>query len=297
MGKLEGKVAVITGGGRGQGRAIAVRFAREGARVVVCDIAAQMETVPYDLAGPDDLQETKNLVKEAGGECLALVADVRYQDQLDEVVSRSLEQFAHIDILVSQAGIVDFKPFWEISEAEWRDQVNVNLTGHWRAAKAVAPHMMERGAGSIVFTSSVAGVEAGWDYMHYVAAKHGVIGLMKAAALELGPFGIRCNAVIPGPIDTLMNDNPATRAWITGIPDATREDFLRAVPAWFALKGRTALPLRAIEDTMTWLASEESDCITGLELRVDAGHTLLPGINPKHVNDESLIQDRLPRGQ
>jgi SDR family mycofactocin-dependent oxidoreductase len=297
VGKLDGKVAVITGGGRGQGRAIAVRFAREGARVVVSDIAAPIDTVPYELAGPDDLHLTENLVKEAGGECLAVVADVRYQDQLDEMVSRTIERFGGVDILVSQAGIVDFKPFWEISEVEWDDEVNVNLTGHWRAAKAVAPHMMQQGSGSMIFTSSVAGVEAGWDYMHYVAAKHGVLGLMKSAALELGPYGIRCNAVIPGPVDTLMNDNPATRSWITGIPGASREDFLRAVPHWFALRGRTALPIRAIEDAMTWLASEESECITGLELRVDAGHTLLPGLNPKQVVDESLIQEQLPRGQ
>ncbi|MEZ5257375.1 MAG: SDR family oxidoreductase [Ilumatobacteraceae bacterium] len=196
-----------------------------------------------------------------------------------------MEQFGHIDIAICNAGIVDFAPLWEITEEQWSDQVDINLSGVWRTAKAVAPHMIERLTGAMVFTSSNNGVEAGQNYAHYIAAKHGVIGLMRSAALELGPYNIRVNAVLPGPCDTIMNNNPIGWARIGGRPDATRDDYLASVRNWQLLRNRTALNPSAIANAMIWLVSDESSEVTGVELPVDAGHLILPGMNPSPIVD------------
>jgi NAD(P)-dependent dehydrogenase (short-subunit alcohol dehydrogenase family) len=198
MGLLDGKVALITGGARGQGRAHALTSAREGADVVLVDIADQLETVPYRMATPDDLAETVRQVEALDRRALAVPADVRDQGQLDEAVRRGIAELGKIDILIANAGIWTQGPFWELSEQSWDEMIGVNLTGVWKSAKAVAPHMIERQTGSIVITSSVNGLEPGMNYAHYVAAKHGVIGLMKNIALELAPTGCAATRSTPG---------------------------------------------------------------------------------------------------
>jgi len=291
MRRLDGKVAFITGGARGQGRAIAVKFASEGADIVTCDICHDIDSLGYSLATKDDLDKTVELVEEQDQRCLAVVADVRDQAAVDRVVREGIAQFKKIDILIANAGIVDYKPFWEITDKEWADEIDVNLTGAWHSAKAVAPHMMEKQSGCIVFTSSVNGIEGGWNYAGYIAAKHGVLGLMKSAGLELGPYGIRVNAVLPGPIDTAINDNPPGRDRIVGHKGATREEYLASIRYWHALRGRTALPASAIADGMIWLVSDEAQHVTGLELVIDAGHNILPGTNPRPVVEEERVQE------
>lgn len=283
MDRLAGKVAFITGGARGQGRAIAEKFASEGADIVVADICKGLSTIGYDLATENDLRDTAASVERLGRKCIAEIADVRDQARLDDVVRKAIDTFGKIDITIAQAGIVDYKPFWEITEQEWQDEIDINLTGAWHTAKAVAPHYIERGSGNIVFTSSVNGIEGGWNYAHYIAAKHGVLGLMKSVALELGPYDVRVNAVLPGPVDTKINDNPPGRDRIVGHPGATREEYLRSVHYWHALKGRTALPATAIADAMIWLVSDEAFHVTGIELIIDAGHNVLPGTNPRPI--------------
>ena len=285
MDRLKGKVAFITGGARGQGRAIAEKFAGEGADIILGDICHDIETVGYHLGTEADLRETQQSVEALDRRCLAEVADVRDQAAIDAVVAHGIEAFGKIDILIAQAGIADYKPLWEISEAEWQDCIDVNLTGAWHAIKAVAPHMIERGSGNVVFTSSVHGIEGGWNCSHYIAAKHGVLGLMKSAALELGPYDIRVNAVLPGPIDTKINDYPDGRDRIVGHKGATREEYLSSVKYWTALKGRTALPATAIANAMIWLVSDEAENVTGVELIIDAGHNVLPGVNPRPYLD------------
>jgi SDR family mycofactocin-dependent oxidoreductase len=278
-------VAFITGGARGQGRAIARKFASEGADIVLADICADIATIGYSLGTQDDLRETQRSVEALDRRCLAEIADVRDQAALDGVVARAIETFGKIDIAIAQAGIADYKPFWLISDEEWQDQIDVNLTGAWHTLKAVAPHMIERGSGSIVLTSSVNGIEGGWNYSHYIAAKHGVLGLMKSAALELGSYDIRVNAVLPGPVDTKINDYPRGRDRIVGHEGATRAEYLNSVKYWHALKGRTALPATAIADGMVWLVSDEASNVTGIELIIDAGHNVLPGVNPRPYLD------------
>ena len=285
MRRLEGQVALITGGARGQGRAIAVKFASEGANIVTCDICHDIDTIAYSLSTQEDLEQTVQLVESFDQRCHAVVADVRDQAALDRAVEEGIAQFGKIDILIANAGVVDFKSFWELTDKEWADHLDINLTGAWHSAKAVAPHMKDRMSGCIVFTSSVNGVEPGINYAHYTSAKHGVLGLMKCVALELAPYGIRANAVLPSVIDTKMNNNPAGRDRVVGHPGATWDEYLASVRHWHALRDRSALPPEAVADAMIWLVSTEAQHVTGLELRVDAGHLILPGYNTQPAGD------------
>jgi NAD(P)-dependent dehydrogenase (short-subunit alcohol dehydrogenase family) len=210
---------------------------------------------------------------------VARTADVRDGAALAAAVAEGLETFGRVDALVANAGVFSQAPFWEIDEQQFRDVLEVNLLGVWRSMSAVAPHMIERGSGSMVFTSSNVGREGALFFAPYVAAKHGVVGFMKAAALELGGHGIRVNAVLPGTTDTLINDNPLGRDRAGGKPGTTREEYLASVRNWVALRDCGALPPDATADAMVFLASDRASYLTGVELNVDAGHLALPGFN------------------
>ena len=279
MGMLEGKVALITGGARGQGRAHAVTCAREGADVILVDIARQMATVPYAMAAQADLDETVSQIEDLDRRALAIRADVRAQVELDEAVSRGIAELGKIDILIANAGIWTQGPFWELTEEQWDEMIGVNLTGVWKSAKAVAPHMIERQSGSIVITSSVNGLEPGPDYAHYVSAKHGVVGLMRNIALELAPHGVRCNAINPGAIRTPMTDHQSARDMFAGHEGGTEEELLEGGYHFHALKGATFLSPQVIADTALYLNSDLAASVTGVTIPVDAGHMLLPGVN------------------
>jgi SDR family mycofactocin-dependent oxidoreductase len=289
MGRLDGRVGFITGGARGQGRAIAAKLAAEGADIVLCDICSQIESVAYPLATQDDLRATADLIESAGRECMAEAVDVRDLPALTDFAQRAVERFDRIDVVCANAGIVSYGAFWELSQQAWDDMIAVNLTGVFNTVKAVAPGMMQRRRGSIILTSSVNGVEAAGAITHYTAAKAGVIGLAKSFALELGPFGVRVNCILPGPVLTPMTDNPPTRDYILQKEGATTADFIEATRGWHLLRGRPCLPASAIADTIIWLASDESLNITGAEIPVDAGHLVLPGINLAPVHDDDQI--------
>ncbi|HEX2074048.1 MAG TPA: mycofactocin-coupled SDR family oxidoreductase [Geodermatophilus sp.] len=283
MGMLDGKVALITGGARGQGRAHATTCAREGADVILVDIADQMETVPYAMATKEDLDETVRQVEALDRRALAVTADVRSQEQLDEAVGRGLAEFGQIDILIANAGIWTQGAFWELSEQAWDEMIGVNLTGVWKSAKAVAPHMIERQTGSIVITSSINGLEPGMNYAHYVAAKHGLVGLMKNIALELAPHGIRCNSVHPGAIKTPMTDHQGAWDMFAGHEGGTEADMIEGGYSFHALKGTTFMSPQVIADTALYLNSDLAAKVTGVTIPVDAGHMILPGINTAPV--------------
>ena len=161
MNELEGKVVMVTGAARGQGRAHAVTCARAGADVIALDTDRQTPSVPYSLATAADLAETAQLVESLERQVVALSADVRSQTALDEAVLAGLEAFGHIDICVANAGIWSIGSFWELDEGQWNDVIDVNLSGVWRTAKAVAPHMMDRRTGCIIMTGSVNSLEGG----------------------------------------------------------------------------------------------------------------------------------------
>ncbi|HEX4432740.1 MAG TPA: mycofactocin-coupled SDR family oxidoreductase [Frankiaceae bacterium] len=285
MSLLEGKVAFITGGARGQGRAHAIRCAQEGADVVVVDIAAQLKSVSYDMATDDDLRETVSQVEALGRRALSFTVDVRFQDQLDEAVSKGISALGKIDILIANAGIWNMAPFWELTDEAWEEMVGTNLTGVWKSAKAIAPHMMSRGSGSIVIISSVNGIEPGPGYAHYVAAKHGAIGLMKSMALELAPHGIRCNAISPGAIRTPMTDHQAGWNVFAGHDHGTVDDMIDGGYHYAALKNQTFLSPDVVADAAVFLNSDLAKSITGITLPVESGHLLLTGVNLAPVKE------------
>jgi SDR family mycofactocin-dependent oxidoreductase len=282
---LEGKVALITGGSRGQGRAHAVTCAREGADVIIMDTLEQISTVSYPMAQQADIDETVRQVEELDRRIVPVVGDVRKQADLDRAVAEGLAAFGRVDILIANAGIFSLAPAHELTDEMWDDMIAVNLTGVWKSAKAVLPHMMEQGGGSIVMTSSINGLEPGANYVHYCAAKFGVVGIMKTLALEYARHGIRVNAVHPGAILTPMTSWQGAWDMMSGKPagEGTEEDMLEAGYHFHALKGHGFLPPHRIADAALWLNSDLASAVTGISVPVDAGHLLIPGVNADPV--------------
>jgi len=270
-GRVEGKVALITGAARGQGRSHAIRLAEEGADIIVLDLCADLETAPYEGPTEADLAETVELVENLDRRVVSGVADVRDFSALQNLVERGLSELGGIDILVANAGIGTFGPAWELDEATWQETIDINLTGVWKSAKAVIPQMLERGSGSIVLTSSGAGLYGFVNFAHYTAAKHGVVGLMRSLAAELAPHSIRCNSVLPFTVNTDMINNDAMFEVFTGGDEnATRED---AIAAFTSLNG---MPIPWVEpvdvsNAVLWLASDEARYVTGTTQVIDAG--------------------------
>jgi len=271
MGRLSGRVALITGGARGQGRSHAVAMAREGADIVICDLADQIDTVPYPMGTNDDLQETVAMVEELDRRCIAVKADVRSPQQVAATVERTMEEFGRLDICLANAGIWNFAPLIDMTDEVWKDMIDVSLTGVFNTMRAVAPIMVAQKYGRIVATSSMAGRLGFANMGHYAAAKWGVIGLVKTVALELAADGVTVNAVCPTAVDTPMIQHDV---WYRlGVPDKehpTRED---AAVAFAALN---AIPVPWVEASdvshaILYLVSEEARYVTGDTIHVAAG--------------------------
>lgn len=212
MGDLDGRVALVTGGARGQGRSQAQALAAQGAAVVVCDIAAQIDTVPYPMASRSDLDDTVEMIRAAGGRIRGEVVDVRVTADVDRLMSGLIDEFGRIDILIANAGICAFRPVDEISDAEWTDMIDTNLGGGFKCIRAVLPHMKQAGYGRIVAISSGAGRAGMRNLGHYAASKWALIGLAKTVALEVATHGITVNVVCPSTVATPMVHNEATYA-------------------------------------------------------------------------------------
>ena len=283
MGRLDDRVAFITGGARGQGRAIAERLAADGADIAIGDIGRDIDALEYSLASDADAAETIARVEAAGRRCLAFNADVRDQSALDRAVASTIEELGRLDVLVANAGVVDYKPLWEIPEDEWKTLIDINLTGAWRTVKAAAGHFASARLARSSSTPRSTASRAASTIRTTCPAKHGLLGLMKSTALEFGPYGVRANAVMPTVMDAPINDHQASWNRVVGKSGATREEWLDATRAWHILRGRGALPESAVADTVSWLVSDDALHITGAAIPVDAGHTLLPGVNPTPV--------------
>lgn len=271
MAKLDGKVALITGGARGQGRSHALTLAREGADIIVCDIAEQMETVPYPMAAQEDLDKTVALVEDLDRRCVAVKADVRDGGEMQGVVDRAISEYGKIDILLANAGIFTFSTIAEMSDQAWRETIDTNLTGVFNSMRAVVPHMVEQNYGRIVATSSMAGRVGFPNIGHYVATKWGVIGLAKSLAMEVASNGITVNAVCPTGVDTDMIQNEA--AYRLFLPDAenpTREDAAGAFQALNAIPVPWVEP-QDISNAILFLVSDDARYITGEAIHVAAG--------------------------
>ncbi|HTF50435.1 MAG TPA: mycofactocin-coupled SDR family oxidoreductase [Pseudonocardia sp.] len=272
MARLPGKVAFVTGAARGQGRSHAVRLAEEGADIIAVDIASQIDTVPFPMATPDDLAETVKAVEALDRRIVASQADVRDYGAVKAALDDGVAQLGRLDIVAANAGIVSFGAAEELTEQAWRDVIDVNLTGVWHTAKAAIPHLRAAGGGSIIITSSGAGLKGTSNLAHYVAAKHGLVGLMRTLANELASDLIRVNTVHPGSVDTDMIHNQALyHLFLPGQQGEITRD--QATPAFQSL---SALPIPWMEsvdisNAVLFLASDEARYITGVTLPVDAG--------------------------
>ncbi len=272
MGRVEGKVAFVTGAARGQGRSHAIRLAQEGADIIAIDLCGQIESAPYPMSVPADLAETIQAVEALDRRIIATQTDVRDFDAVNKAVSDGVATLGRLDIVAVNAGITSYGGAIDLSETMWQDMMDTNLTGAWHTVKAAVPHIIAGGrGGSIVLTSSAAGLKGFPGIAHYSAAKHGVVGLMRTIAQELAPHMIRANTVHPGCVDTLMINNEATYSlFAPDLSAPTREDLL---PRFESLN---VLPIPLIEaidvsNALIFLASHEARYITAVTLPIDAG--------------------------
>ncbi len=266
-GTLDGQVAFVTGAARGQGRSHAVRLAREGADIIALDICAPIsDTVPYPLATPEDLAETVRAVEAEGGKILARQVDIRDGAALRQIVADGVEQFGRLDILVANAGVLSWGRLWELTEEQWDTVIEVNLSGTWRTVRAAVPAMIEAGnGGSIVVVSSSAGLKATPGNGHYSAAKHGLVGLTNALAIELGEFGIRVNSIHPYSVATVMIENDAMMQVFGKHPN-----YLHSF-APMPLQPKGFMKSEEVSDVVAWLAGDGSHTLTGAQIAVDKG--------------------------
>jgi len=226
-GRLEGKVALITGAARGMGRAQAVRFAQEGADIIAVDVCAPVEHSTTPGASPEDLAETVRQVESLGRKICAFEADVRDQQALTSAVDAGVEALGRLDVICATAGISSSGAAVEMGAERWQTMLDVNLTGVWRTCKAGIPHIVDGGrGGSIILISSIAGLRGLVSVGHYTAAKHGVVGLMKSLANELAPHSVRVNTIHPANTRTTMIQNESTmRTFCPGVDEPTQEQF------------------------------------------------------------------------
>ena len=277
-GRMEGKVAFITGAARGQGRSHAIRLAEEGADIIAIDLCESIPSIEryYPGATEEDLAETVRQVEALDRRIIASKADVRDYEGLKSALDAGVAELGHVDVVSANAGIFAFgDQTQDVAEQDWQDVVDVNQTGVWHTAKAVIPHLIEQGTGgSIIITSSAAGLKGTPNVAAYTASKHAVVGIMRTLALELAPHRIRVNTVHPTGVATQMIQNEATyRLFMPDVEHPTKE---QAEPIFTSTN---ALPVPWVEaidisNAVLFLASDEARYVTGTELKVDAGFTI-----------------------
>ncbi|MCX4831343.1 mycofactocin-coupled SDR family oxidoreductase [Streptomyces sp. NBC_01016] len=275
-GRVEGKVAFITGAARGQGRSHAIRLAEEGADIIAIDVCKQLDGVQFAMSTPEDLDETVNQVQKLGRRIHAVQADVRDHDALKAVVDEGVERFGRLDIVCANAGIGSNGALsHQMDEQTWRDTIDINLTGVWLTTKVSIPHIIAGGrGGSIILTSSVGGLRGHAHIGHYVAAKHGVVGLMRTLAWELGEHNIRVNSVHPSQVNTPMVMHEGTyKMFRPDLENPTVDDFA-AVSQSMHILPTPWVEARDISNAILYLASDEGRFVTGSTQTVDAGAML-----------------------
>jgi SDR family mycofactocin-dependent oxidoreductase len=268
MGILDGKVAFITGAARGQGRSHAQVLAEHGAAIIAVDVCKRVSSEAYEPATPADLAETVRFVEDQGGRILAREIDIRDSAGMKEVASEGAALFGGLDIVLANAAVTTWSTFLDLSDEQWDETIDINLTGTFRTLKATVPLMIEHGrGGSIVITSSVAGIKALPGLSHYSSSKHGIVGLMKGAAIELAPYDIRVNTIHPWGVDTHMGTTPPVAQKMFDENPQFMSSFAQLLH-----KPSIASP-RDISEAVLFLVSPTSRLITGVQLPVDAGAT------------------------
>jgi SDR family mycofactocin-dependent oxidoreductase len=267
MGRVEGKVAFVTGAARGQGRSHAVRLAEEGADIIAVDVPGDYETVGYPMGTEAELADTVKAVEALDRRIVATRADVRDLAALRSAVDNGVAQLGRLDIVCANAGICTVQTWDEVTPQVWQDTLDTNLTGVWNTFVVSVPHLIAAGGGSIIATSSTAGIKGLPFLAPYVAAKHGVVGISRTMANELAKHKIRVNTVHPTGVDTPMV------AGLGGLdPIINKEPELG--PIFMNTYPVEMVDPRDISNAVLWLASDESRYVTGLELTVDAGNTI-----------------------
>jgi (+)-trans-carveol dehydrogenase len=269
-GRMAGRVAFITGAARGQGRSHALHVAREGGNVVAVDVCRDLGATNYQLGSSDEMAETVELVEAAGGRIISRAADVRDADAMRAAARDAMDEFGRLDTVIVNAAIAGNGSLTALTDDEWHNMIAINLTGVWNTVRATVEYL-KAPTGSIVMINSIAGVKGLPFNSHYTAAKHGALGLMRSWAAELGPTGIRVNAVLPTMVATPMLHNTATyKLFVPEVEAPTREQ------AEAVMRGMHALPIPEVEpadisNAVLFLASDEGRYITGVALPVDAG--------------------------
>ncbi|HUH53461.1 MAG TPA: mycofactocin-coupled SDR family oxidoreductase, partial [Microbacteriaceae bacterium] len=271
-GKLEGKVAFITGAARGQGRAHAIKLAEEGADIIAIDVDQQIENVPYATATAEEMKETVRLVEELDRRIIAETCDVRDLDAMKDFVSKGVAELGRIDVVVGNAGIDIVGPWHSMSPEIVRTTIDINLIGVWNTVMASVPHMLKAGnGGSIILTSSANGLKAGPFNLAYNMSKYGVTGMTKSFAMELAKDNIRVNSVHPGGVDTPMAQG------IMGVEDSGFAVGMEENPNLAGMLSQWIpgmMPAREISNAVLFLASDDSAWVTGHALAVDGGLSL-----------------------
>jgi (+)-trans-carveol dehydrogenase/(-)-trans-carveol dehydrogenase len=274
--RLQGRVAFVTGAAHGQGRSHCVRLAQEGADIIAVDVCEPMPGVPYAAATPADLEETAHQVRALGRRIVFGTADVRDDASVKPILDEGVAELGRLDVVSAQAGISHLPMrAHEIPNDLWQAMLDTNLTGSWNAVKLSIPHLITGGrGGAIVITSSAAGLQGHANIAHYVAAKHGVIGLVRSLAAELGPQSIRVNSIAPTCVatDMLLNQECYNLFCPDKAPDATYEDFVEVAKMMHALPIPHVDPVD-ISNALVFLVSDEARYVTGIALPVDAGST------------------------
>jgi SDR family mycofactocin-dependent oxidoreductase len=273
MTRMEGKVALITGAARGQGRSHALRLAEEGADIIALDVCRQIETVPYPMADSEDLITTVDFVKSRGRRVFAREVDVRDLAGMQSAVDAGVSELGRLDIVVANAGTLnDTAPLWELTEEQFQDQIDVNLTGVWKTIKASVPVLLRQNeGGAVILISSISGLAVELNVGHYAASKHGVNGLMRTLSGELAPHNIRVNSINPTNVNTIMINNPRyNRLFADGKEAATQDDALDALTAMHALPVPFLEPAD-VSNAVVYLASDDGRYITGTAHVIDAG--------------------------
>jgi SDR family mycofactocin-dependent oxidoreductase len=273
---LEGRVAVVTGAARGQGRSHAVRLAREGADIIALDICAPIsDTITYPAATPQELAETVHSVEAEGRKILARCVDIRDGAAIRQVITDGVEQFGRLDILVANAGVLSWGRLWELSEEQWDTVIDVNLSGTWRTVRAVVPAMIDAGnGGSIIIVSSATGLKATPGNGHYSASKHGLVGLTNSLAIEGGEFGIRVNSIHPYSVDTPMVEQEALMGLFAKYPSFLHSFHpmpLRPLSTGRKTSKTEIMAPEEVSDVVVWLAGDGSATLSGSQIAVDRG--------------------------
>jgi SDR family mycofactocin-dependent oxidoreductase len=266
-GRVQGKVAFITGAGRGQGRSHAIRLAEEGADIIAVDLLENYGTVDYPMSDQSDLDMTVKSVEALDRRIVARKADVRDPASLKAALDEGVAELGKLDIVCANAGICTVQAWDEVTPQVWQDTLDTNLTGVWNTMVTAVPHLIANGGGSIIATSSTAGIKGLPFLGPYVAAKHGVVGIARSLANELAQHRIRVNTVHPTGVETPMLQGLGGMDPLIGRSPELGPLFMNTFPV-------EVVDPRDISNAVLFLASDEARYVTGLEFTVDAGNTI-----------------------